>query len=282
MQLGFNTNGLTSHRLDDALRLLADEGYEAVALTPDVPHLDPLRTSAPEVDAVARLLESLGLTCVIESGARYVLDARRKHRPNLLEDDHDERRQRVELLLRHLDIARDVGAEILSLWSGALPEDVARDEAIPRLEDALDELASAACTRGIRIGFEPEPGMLIETVDEALQVLDRVGRDDALGITLDVGHLYVTEEGSPSEILPRIGPRLLQVHLEDMRRGVHEHLPPGEGEVDFAEVFESLAGEGYRGPVCWELSRSGHAAPEMLRRSRACFRRHVPSARDRG
>lgn len=279
MILGYNTNGLTSHRLEDGLRLLADEGFGAVAWTPDVPHLDPLHAEPHQISRIAKLLDDLGLVCVLESGARYVLDPQRKHRPNLLESDAGERRRRLDLLTRHLDIARDVGAKTLSLWSGALPADSSRSDAVARLEHGLDRLVEAGAQRDVQIGFEPEPGMLIETVDEAIAVLDAIGRPNQIGITLDIGHLYVTGEGSPTEIVPRIGRSLLQVHLEDMRRGVHEHLAPGDGDVDFAEVFDALADSGYRGPVCWELSRSGHAAPEMLRRCRACFDRHNRSDR---
>ena len=57
--LGFNTNGLQNHRLDEALRLLADEGYEAVALTPDTCHLDPLCCRPREVEALGALLAGL-------------------------------------------------------------------------------------------------------------------------------------------------------------------------------------------------------------------------------
>ena len=50
LRFAYNTNGLTSHRLDDAVALLADCGYDGVALTLDVAHLDPF---APELAARA-------------------------------------------------------------------------------------------------------------------------------------------------------------------------------------------------------------------------------------
>ena len=35
MKLGYNTNGLAHHRLVDAIELLADLGYQSVAITLD-------------------------------------------------------------------------------------------------------------------------------------------------------------------------------------------------------------------------------------------------------
>lgn len=279
MLLGYNTNGLTSHRLEDALRLLADEGFRAVAWTPDVGHVDPLHATRAEIDRLAALLDRLALTCVVESGARFVLDPARKHRPNLLEDDPSERARRIALYERHLEIAQDVGAIAFSMWAGAVPSGVSPSRARQRLREGLLELLAVAEDRAVPIAFEPEPGMLIETVEDALDLRRELGDPSQLGFTLDIGHLYVTGEGDPSVVVPRLEGQLLQVHIEDMKRGVHEHLAPGEGDVDFEEAFTALDSVAYRGPVCWELSRSSHAAPAMLRRVREEFMTKCRSAR---
>ena len=118
MLCGYNTNGLQNHRLGDALRLLADFGYEAVGLTLDVQHLDPFRVAAREIADCAALLESLQLTPVIETGARYLLDPREKHEPTLMTRDAASRRTRVEFYARAAAIGRDLGAEVVSFWSG--------------------------------------------------------------------------------------------------------------------------------------------------------------------
>jgi sugar phosphate isomerase/epimerase len=95
----------------------------------------------------------------------------------------------------------------------------------------------------------------------------------APALTLDVGHLYAVDEGDPATVIAAAGPWLAQVHLEDMRRGEHQHRLPGTGDVDFAGVLKALEGAGYRGPVCFELSRSSHQAPAAVAACRELWER---------
>jgi L-ribulose-5-phosphate 3-epimerase len=262
VRLGYNTNGLAHHRLEDALRLLADHGYRAVALTPDVSHLDPFRSTPAEVERIAALLARLDLLPVVETGARYVLDPARKHRPNLLEDDPDARAVRLDFLLRCVRLGRDLGASVVSLWSGAVPEGVHPDAARGRLVEGLRRLIDAAAAERLSVGFEPEPGMLVETVAQYRQLRSEVGHD--LKLVLDVGHLLATREGDPAETILARREDLVQVHLEDARAGEHVHLLPGDGELDFGAVKAALVAAGYQGAVCFELSRHSHEAHRVV------------------
>jgi sugar phosphate isomerase/epimerase len=65
-----------------------------------------------------------------------------------------------------------------------------------------------------------------------------------------------------------------------MRRGVHEHLEFGAGEIDFPPVLRALIDSGYGGLVSVELPRHSHAAPEVARRSLAFLRKAETAAEE--
>ncbi len=265
MLLGYNTNGLQNHRLDDALHLLADEGYEAVALTLDTGHLDPLRCTAHEVDAIAALLDRLNLHVVIETGARFVLDSKRKHEPTLMTTDAVARRRRLDFYERCASIGADLGATVVSFWAGI--DRQPGPDSRGRLRDGVRAACEAIRQHEMIPSLEPEPGMAIATVGAWRRLRDELGAE-APRLTLDIGHLFVEWEGEPLAVLESCASEALHVHLEDMRKGVHEHLLPGEGEVDFAAVLRALAQFGYGGPVCFELSRHSHMAPTAVSKCR--------------
>ena len=57
-----------------------------------------------------------------------------------------------------------------------------------------------------------------------------------------------------------------------MRRGVHDHLMFGEGEIEFGPVLASLDEIGYQGGVHVELSRHSHDAVDTARKALAFLR----------
>ncbi len=77
------------------------------------------------------------------------------------------------------------------------------------------------------VGFEPEPGMFIDSLECFEDLLYRLG-DDRLGLTFDIGHLQCQGEVPIADRISRWADWLVNVHIEDMRAGVHEHLMFGE------------------------------------------------------
>ena len=287
-RLAYNTNGLSHHRILDALRLLHDLGYEGVAIAPDVSCLDPFHPREGEVEAVRRLAADLGLSLAVETGARFLLDPRRKHRPTLLEDAAADRARRADFLRRSIDLARELGADIVSMWSGASPSGVRadlpdsdedddpreRERLWDRLCAELPPLLRHARERDVRLAFEPEPGMFVERPDGYDELVRRLGAEgESLGLCLDVGHLLVTGDVPVGDVIRRCAARLVHVHLDDIAGGLHEHRMFGEGDLDLAEVLEALVEVDYRGLAAVELSRDAHRGAQAAEEAMGHLRR---------
>lgn len=276
MLLGYQTNSLQNHRLGDALQLLAGCGYRAVAITPDTCHLDPEHTTGQELDRVAAMLRDLGLQPVMETGARFLLDPRHKHEPTLMTRDAAARARRLDYTRRAAAMGARLGARVLSFWAG-IDRSPGLDSG-PWLLDGIRATCAIVRAEGLTPSLEPEPGMAVETVADWQGVRRALGTE-APELTLDIGHLYAVWEGEPAQVIAGVAPFLRQVHLEDMRRGEHEHRLPGTGDVDFPSVLRALEEACYAGPVCFELSRSSHQAPTAVAACRELWDRCVGGSR---
>lgn len=263
--LGYNTNGFAHHSLDDALAVLSGIGYRSVGLTLDVHHAPPATCDYPALGA--RCAE-LGLLPVVETGARFLLDPRRKHHPSMLSRKPEGRARRLAFLRDCVEAASRMGAPCVSLWSG-------RDEGGDSWEwlvEGLEQVCEWGDAAGIDVAFEPEPGMLVDTM-ERFEELRRRLPHPRLVLTLDVGHLHCLESEPPERYLGRYSALLRNVHLDDHRRGVHEHLMFGQGEIDFAPVMgvlREIAADRDL-PATVELSRHSHDAVATAQAAFECL-----------
>jgi L-ribulose-5-phosphate 3-epimerase len=277
MLLGYNTNGFAHHRLEDALVILAELGYRSVALTLDYHALDPFDSNLPrQMAEVKALLTKLQLHSVIETGARFLLDPRQKHQPTLLSYE-TAAGKRLDFLKAAIDIAQELGSDAVSFWSGAPVEITAAPLLRKSIVNGCRQLCKYAEARSVRLAFEPEPGMYIDTMKRFAWLHQRVDHP-SFGLTLDVGHLHCLGEVPIGEHLQCWRDWIWNIHIEDMRRGVHDHLFFGAGEMDFTEVLRGLKEIGYEGGVHVELSRHSHDAVETARKSLAFLRERMEEA----
>jgi L-ribulose-5-phosphate 3-epimerase len=149
---------------------------------------------------------------------------------------------------------------VVSFWSGVAPAHTDPAVARYRLLEGCQAVLDAAGRRGVTLGFEPEPGMLVDSLDGYEKLRAALGAPPHFGLTLDLGHCQCTEPQPPAGCIARAAPWLVNVHIEDMRRGVHEHLDFGEGEIDFPAALAALRAVGYQRLVSVELPRHSHAA----------------------
>ncbi|TWT75988.1 L-ribulose-5-phosphate 3-epimerase UlaE [Posidoniimonas polymericola] len=268
MILSYNTNGFAHHSLDQTIEVLASLGYGGVSITIDHSALNPLDSrNVEQLDRTANLLQKCNLRCDIETGCRFLLDPLHKHEPTLVSPDERARGERVAFYRYAIDVAARLNAGCVSLWSGVVPDGASHDEALERLLPALREVLDHAAERGVTVALEPEPGMLIDTVAAYRALAGRVEAASELRLTLDVGHLHCNGELPVVDTIRAAADQIVNVHIEDMRAGAHEHLRFGHGEIDFPPVIAALQESGYEGPLSVELSRHSHMAPTVARES---------------
>jgi D-psicose/D-tagatose/L-ribulose 3-epimerase len=161
----------------------------------------------------------------------------------------------TQAYLRSLvDIAVEVGS---STVMGPIYSSVGRTWRVSASErQALyDELATNladpvayAADAGVRLGIEPLNRFetsVINTVDQALQIVDRVG-SPALGVAPDTFHMAIEERGIPAAI-ESIGEHLVHIQVCGSDRGA-----PGGDNIDWPAVQIALDTVGYTGSLCIE------------------------------
>lgn len=279
-RIGYNTNGFACHPVTAAIDILAEQGYRSVAITIDHYALDPGNANLDsQIESIRRRLKHWSFTSVIETGARFLLNPRKKHEPTLVSQSAQGRKHRINFLKNALDIAVALQSDALSFWSGRKAEVVDKNIAWKWLIEGCKELAEYAELTGIPLGFEPEPGMFVENMDQYRYLKNQVD-SDMFKLTLDLGHAFITEDVEVHECIELYRNDIVNIHLEDMKKNEHKHLFFGEGEMDFNKIFQALIHSGYDGPVNVELSRHSHNAVITARDSMLFLIRQFKPALD--
>ncbi len=250
--LGYNTSGFSrATDIDAVAGWTAEAGFSAIEISFTPEHVMP--ADAERLARLARRCRAERLSVACGAGARHALGPV-PHRPSWVSDDPEERRARLAFLLEAVSGAARLGARVLVFHAGPRPADTPEEAARGHLAAGLERLLPAAAREGVIPALEFHPSMLAADRRDVERL--RAAFPD-LKLTLDIGHLRCTEAAPLSGGIRDLLPATAHVHLEDIRGRVHEHLPIGDGDIPFGEVFGALSAGGYAGIVAAEFhSRS--------------------------
>jgi len=256
MRLAFSTNAYLKHPFDETAARIASFGYDGLEILADVPHAWPAGLLPEQKKAITRAMESAGL--VFSNMNAFMMNAVNDYRqpywyPSFIEPDVSYRRVRIDHTKRALTLCAELGApHITTEPGGPLAEGQSRQEGIDLFVEVLKPLAEHAEKEGVLLLIEPEPGLLLETTEQYLEVAERVNAP-SLGLNFDVGHAYCVNEDLPKSIA-LLAPHTRHYHVEDIAATrVHHHMVPGTGVIDFAAVADAVRKTGYDGWITVEL-----------------------------
>ncbi len=233
-RIAFRTIGYRRFSAGTAIKRIAAAGYDGVEVCLEHPGLAPEDIDVMRGAELATLAASESIEVATAS----------------YHGDADALPMRWERALRAIELTSSMGTGTLIINSPR-PGPDAPDDLADQFHEQLQRQLDRAERLGVILAIEPEPGLLVDDVTDALSLIERMASEH-LRVNLDVGHAFLTENDVPAAVR-RLGDLTVAAHIEDMPRGEHRHLIPGEGDMDLPAVVEALDTVGFDGWLTVDL-----------------------------
>ena len=264
--------------------LVAELGYQHIELSPRDDFLPFFLHPRADRAGIAAFRKALAAADVSVSS---VLPLYRWSGP-----DEDERQAAVRYWKRAIQVAVELGCQVMNSEFNGRPEAAAASEA--QFWRSMEELLPVFEREGLQLRLEPHPDDFVEDGRAAVDLIR--GIDNRLVSFLYCAPHTFHQGGDVAGVLRYAGPLLTHLHLADSfdhrassglryivnppgsPARVHQHLDIGQGEVDWDELFGTLAELQFDGiaTVCvfaWEerARESSLHNLEQVRQYRAKF-----------
>ncbi len=190
---------------------------------------------------------------------------------NFIQPEAGARARELADLKRGVDIALELGVDLLRVFSGSARADVSQDEGEAWILEGLSAGAAYAKSRGVTLALENH-GRFAGRSDQVRAIIERVG-SPALRVNLDSGN-FVPVGQDPVEAARDLADWVVLVHLKDMRLARADEVGHvfegadgqmltgaiiGDGLVDLAGLRAVMDAAGYDG--WWSLEYEGSEEP---------------------
>ena len=268
--IGLSTGCFYTEPLVDRLETIRASGFSMIEIVFSAPHLD-YKNPARVQEAAARI-DTLGM------------EAYSFHAP--FADDIDisspsavTRQRAFEAMLPAIEAAALLGVHYFVIHPGPENADIpSREERLLRIENVcgvLDRVAARCSEAGIQCVLENKlPHLMFGQSADLLWILACL-KGNRVGACLDTGHAHLAGELYP--LVHKMAPHLRLLHVHDNKGHGDDHLPPGDGRIDWTSLLKELAAVHFNGALILELA--GGESPDVVmaraRRARTYLRQRA-------
>jgi len=284
VKLGLPSNLFANLEFKDALREVSRLNPEAVEVVFDKPHFEISTADESRMKLEVRdAIRSLGSHLEFSAHACF-------QKINLASLNPADRKRSIKLIGKCLRVSGDLGLKVVVLHPGYLPRSFPwlrwlipnlKSKAKNLMENSLKECLRMAEDHGVMLALENVHGLesLIQTPSEAFKLASKFPE---LKLTVDVGHLYLearrrglgeglAERWVAEEISRLPKGVVVHLHLHDNYGFKDDHLPPGEGKIDFRPIVDALRAIDFEGQVIlevWSPERPQESGAKALEEAR--------------
>lgn len=221
-----------------------------------------------EISLKSDLCADFDLNAARKLSEKYGVELRSYHLPftpfktnDISSLDVEVRKKSVEYQKSLIKKAGSVGIKHFIIHPSAEPIEVAdRRDRLLCSKFSLSELADEAEKYNAEICVENLPRTCLGRT--SYDICELTKDDMRLRVCFDTNHLL--GEYIP-DFINKVGSKINAVHVSDYDFWNERHWLPGEGMIDWAELYSLLVKTGYNGPWMYEV---GFAAPASIERER--------------
>lgn len=268
--IGLSTGCFHHTPILECLESIRESGFCMIEVVFSPPHLDYKNLSA--VREAALRIEELGMEA-------YSFHAPFANDIDISSPDLATREHALDEILRAVEAASMLGVHYFVIHPGPENADIpSREERMVRIENVvsvLNRVAIRCSEAGIKCVLENKlPHLLFGSSSDIVWILGMLETNE-VGACLDTGHAFLAGDLYP--LVYKFGPHLRMLHVHDNNGHGDEHLPPGEGRIEWGAFVRELVQVGFRGAMILEISGAGGVEEIMARarRGRTCLRSHA-------
>lgn len=267
-RIGLSTGCFYHQPIADCLPLIRESGFSAIEVCSSPAHLDFRHSESVQV--AAQQIEELGLEA-------YSFHAPFAPHIDIASLDDGQRAASVAEIRQAAEAAALLRVHYFVLHPGPEnPAVVGPEEQLPRLQHllgSLNQVASHCKELGITCVLENKlPHLIFGNPSDVLWILDGINAAE-VGFCLDTGHAFFAGQ-IPDLVRKVVSGYLRMIHAHDNNGTNDDHLPPGDGKIDWMQLLRNLAQVGFRGALILELA--GASDPNLTmsnaRKGRAFLR----------
>lgn len=266
--VGLSTGCFYQKSIFDCLEPILAGGFSLIEICSNPAHLD--YHDSPGIRRVAERLDALGI------GA-YSFHAPFADHIDITALDAAQRAASIREVLVAAEAAAALGSRHFVIHPGPEhqphPSGSDRQHRLENVARSLDEIAGRCQQLGLTCVLENKlPHLLFGNTADMLWILGAMTVTE-VGVCLDTGHAHLA--GELDTATHKLSRHLRMVHASDNRGQGDDHLPPGQGAIDWPRFLVLLRTSGFRGSLMMEIAGHGEPAQilEAARHARQFLRR---------
>ncbi|OJV43762.1 MAG: xylose isomerase [Acidobacteriales bacterium 59-55] len=183
---------------------------------------------------------------------------------NLIDPEKSRRIDAMDEVKRAIESAEQIPFRAITLHLG-LKDEPWNTRALENSLTAIEHLKAFAHALGVKILLENLQNE-VTTPQHLLEIL-RAGHFDNVGVTLDIGHAHLSAPENNAGInaaFEVLKHRIAELHLHDNQGVKNDHLWPGSGSIDWANVAKHIAALPPSTPSILEIALDLEETPESV------------------